>query len=393
MEATKPVKTFQSRPYQLRIWKKVMENWIRGAKSQIIVSPTGSGKTPIGLKAAKDIIDQIETLRPGTKPEEVGVIWFAHRRELLEQAKRENDQLIGCPNFHAVSIFDAEPERHIAQYKVRVMIVDEGHHAACGSAVNCFLRVNPEFLIGLSATPMRTDKMELGFQIQVQDAGYHRLIQEGWLSKFDHYLFEGAFTPENMARVYLAEPERWGQSVAWFLTRDECEACERLLIAGGVRATTVTGDSDREEQLAAFGRGEYDILLNIQVLTEGWDYPALKTAFVRDSNSAGPTTQMGGRVVRLCPEVGIKQIVQSHSTNYPFTRVAAANSRKVEMNGGWRSIGKSDLVDRMAALMLDRLRNTKAVALPNFLKVGASPKPMAIWNDPESPGKRKTDDS
>src|SRR4051794_15370701 len=100
------LKKFQDRPYQVRIWDRLRNGWRRLVKSQLIVSPTGSGKTVMGLRGAKDIIELAMELF-GVKPEEVGIGWVAHRAKLLKQAKDEN-LMIGCPNVHYISMFDTD---------------------------------------------------------------------------------------------------------------------------------------------------------------------------------------------------------------------------------------------------------------------------------------------
>lgn len=48
-----------------------------------------------------------------------------------------------------------------------------------------------------------------------------------------------------------------------------------ILCSRGFRAAEVNGESpDRAEILAAFDRGEYNVLCNSMLLTEGWDCPS-----------------------------------------------------------------------------------------------------------------------
>lgn len=54
-----------------------------------------------------------------------------------------------------------------------------------------------------------------------------------------------------------------------------------ILCSRGFRAAEVNGESpDRAEILAAFDRGEYNVLCNSMLLTEGWDCPSVNCVVV-----------------------------------------------------------------------------------------------------------------
>lgn len=370
-----PAKVKQERDYQIRIQSRIEREVRRGVKSILVVSPTGSGKSFLGLSAAKFILESAVELF-GCEPHEVGIGWVAMRRTLLIQANSENELLVQCPNVHTISMFDPNPAAHLSEYKVKVLVFDEAHHAAANTCVALYNEIDPAIVIGLSATPQRSDKMDLCFAVEIKDAGYHRLIQEGWLSKFDHFSIDGDWSPANVARTYLANPEGWGQSVVFFLTAADCYECERLIAAGGVACTVVTGQTDREQQIEDFENGDVQVLINMMVLTEGFDCPSMQTVFVRDSANKGPITQMAGRVLRLFNGI-TKQIVQSLDTKYPFLRVASAHRQHVEIEGEWRTIGISEQMERMGLVMRHRMTNNLATThAPKYLEKFAN---GSIW--------------
>jgi superfamily II DNA or RNA helicase len=64
------------------------------------------------------------------------------------------------------------------------------------------------------------------------------------------------------------------------LVKTSQKFCE-LLNVHGLNAVEVNGNSkDREQILADFEAGEYDVLCNSMLLTEGWDCPAVDTIVV-----------------------------------------------------------------------------------------------------------------
>jgi len=351
-------KTFECRDYQQRILDRARENWNRGATSQLVESPPGSGKTVMGFSICKELVESISDLTKGKyKPEDVGIGWVAMRRNLLSQAEIENNQLIGCPNVHYVSQFDKDPAENLKDYPLRVLVFDEAHHEATGSAHNVLNTVDPEYVIGLSATPQRADNMKLCFQANLKDAGFYTLIEKGYLSEFDHWMIE-EWTPKEVASAYLEDPDRWGKSIMFFRTIEECEECEAILKKKGVRCDIVTGKTDRFSQLDAFESGEVDVLINMFVLTEGFDCPELETVWVRDSRRL-PVIQMAGRVLRMHPDGKTANIVQSVKTKFPFTREAnIANNQYVKQHGQWKTIGVSDAVIQKAQQMFALMAQT-----------------------------------
>ena len=76
-----------------------------------------------------------------------------------------------------------------------------------------------------------------------------------------------------------------------------------ILCTRGFRAAEVNGEStDRAETLAAFERGETNVLCNSMLLTEGWDCPAVDCIVIlRPTKVRALYSQMVGRGTRLYP--------------------------------------------------------------------------------------------
>ncbi len=340
----------QPRPYQFRIVTKVTDmfqgrhvgangNLKPASKSVMIESPTGSGKTSMALLAAKALQAEIPELVVG---------WVAMRRNLLGQASAENtDKEINVENIHFVSMFDSKPKQLIEQRqgKKLLLIVDESQHDAASSMAHLHNVLRPEFVLGMTATPFRTDRVKLCFDSIVTDIGIHQLIQSGYLSKYHHYTID-QFNPETVANHYLSERERWGKSIFYFLTHDECEALAVRLRAADVTCEVVTGSSDVDAQIDSFRKGNTECLINCMKLTEGFNDPSLKTAWVRDS-SRGPTIQMAGRAFRKFPGVEYKQVVQSKNTDWPMIRTAMPDEQYQWSVDSWRMLKVNPAIEQI----------------------------------------------
>ncbi len=318
----------------------------------------------MGLKVAKELSEKSMEYF-GKK--EITIGWVATRHYLLEQAAEEN-QMVGCPNVKFISMFDSNPPA------VDMLILDEARHEACASGADLFSKINPKLVLGLDATPYRGDRVKLCFNKRISDAGIRQLIRQGYLTKFNSYMMT-KYTVENVVKTYLADKEKWGKTVIYFLTIAECEDAAARLRDNGIRVEVVTGNSDRETQIAAFKAGKLDVLVNVFVLSEGFNCDALQTVFVRDS-SKGPTIQMAGRCLRLHKDKQRANVVQSIETKYPFQRYADAEFQfKQNEDGEWEAIGKTEAVKRTSEIMIKRVMNTK-VTMPHFLSKNRA---KSVW--------------
>ena len=338
------------RPYQERIVTKSVNHFlVDGLNCLLIESATGSGKTVMGLMTC--LVLRYFT---GAKTS-----WTTLRRELLKQAKGTNQDLfLEKVDLRTISMMGKNPESN------DILVVDEAHKDATASMQHIHAHVNARFIILLSATPIRSDKATIFYDKIIKDAGIRALIRDGWLSKFDLYNIP-EWTPEWVAKVYLDNPKKWGKSAVFFHKSSDCDEFVRLLAEAGVPCELVTGKSDREVQLQRFENGDVPVLVNMMVLTEGFDCPSLETVFVRDSQRS-TTIQMAGRVLRLWDVVAgvsprqanentiIKNVVQSCETAYPFVKEATPNKKFTIENGEWKEIGQNNRVNDMYKKMMKR---------------------------------------
>jgi len=340
------------REYQERICARAIGHLFgdNPASSVLIDSPTGSGKTVMGLAIARHGISIGKT-----------VGWVAMRRNLLGQAADMSARLgFGTEGMHLISMFDRSPPEGVDW-----LVVDEAQHDATATMAHIHAVCQPEKVVGLSATPYRTDRAKLSFDRIVKEVGIQELIDAGYLSQYDHYTIP-AWTPSGVVGCYLRDPEGWGQSVMFFLTMAECREAEAILRSAGVRCELVWGGSDREAQIQALRTGETQVAISMSLLAEGLDAEGLTTVFVRPSKR-GPTLQMAGRVLRKLAGSPVKRIVQCGETSYPFQRSARPRSSYVLFGDAFLSMSPNENVERVSRACLDSLVHGKVQVLPSFL--------------------------
>ncbi|XZE53042.1 DEAD/DEAH box helicase [Planctomycetaceae bacterium SH139] len=314
----------------------------RGAASVLIESPTGSGKTVMGLAIAA-LLQQVTGARVG---------WVAMRRNLLTQAVAENHRRGLGVELVPISMFTKEPPA------VDLLIVDEAQHDAATSMANLHSTIRPRWTLGLSATPYRSDRVKLCFDHVIRDAGIAVLIEQGFLSQYHHFTVPD-HSPQFIAGLLRDEPDRWGKSLVFFHRREQCEELAGLLGAAGVSAEIVTATSNRNRQLEDFATGRTAVLINMAILTEGFDCPDLKTVFCRPSGK-GCTIQMAGRVLRKAPDIEHKQIVQCRHTKHPMLRTAMPAEQYLWTENGWRSIHANRRLDELTMIARRRVASAQA---------------------------------
>lgn len=309
----------------------------RGRASVLLESPVGSGKTYMALETVHRLQERL-----GRR---LKVNWVAPRHRLLQQMMAANRDLYQ-DDIRPVSLFESLPR------EADLVVLDEAHHEATKSCVLLYEKMGHSLTLGLSATPMRTDRMKLSFQETVRTVSIARLIREGYLSPFNSYLIPN-YTVGEVADFYLADTARWGKSLVFFPTIAECLDFKERLRVGGVACEVVTGESDKDRQMELFESGRVPVVANVAMLTEGFDQPDVQSVFVRDASRL-PAIQMCGRGLRLHPGKTACNIVQSANSSYLFERVAAPRNAFRWQGGRWLAL--KDGTEEIESTLRETLR-------------------------------------
>lgn len=322
------------RPYQEEAREAVEKEWERGIKKTLLVLPTGCGKTIVFAKVTEDQV------RKGNR-----ILILAHRGELLEQAadKIWKATGLGCAMekaeqscqgswFRVVvgSVQSLMREKRLGQFPAEyfnTIIIDEAHHCISDSYQKVLRHFDGAQVLGVTATPDRGDMRNLGevFDSLAYEYTLPKAIREGYLSPIKALTIplqldlsgvsmqSGDFKAGDIATAldpYLYQIAEEMQKYCWerktvvFLPLVKTSQKFRdILSEKGFRAAEVNGESkDRAEVLAAFDRGDYNVLCNSMLLTEGWDCPSVDCIVVlRPTKVRSLYSQMVGRGTRLHP--------------------------------------------------------------------------------------------
>lgn len=321
------------RPYQKEAREAVFEQW-ETVKRTLLVLPTGCGKTVVFAKVAE------ECVRKGQR-----VLILAHRGELLEQAadkiekstglksaveKAESSCLGSWYRITVGSVQSLQREKRLSQFPCNyfgTIIIDEAHHCISDGYQKVLGHFPEARVLGVTATPDRGDMRNLGeyFESLAYEYTLPKAIREGYLSPIkaltlpvkldlsgvgiqagdfksgelatalDPYLYQIA---EEMAQYCMDR-----KTVVFLPLVKTSQKFRDILNEKGFHATEVNGNSgDRSEILKDFEEGNYNVLCNSMLLTEGWDCPSVDCVVVlRPTKVRSLYSQMVGRGTRLYP--------------------------------------------------------------------------------------------
>lgn len=322
------------RPYQQEAREAIFEQWDSGVLKTLLVLPTGCGKTIVFAKVTEDCV------RHGDR-----VLILAHRGELLEQAadKIHKSTGLGCAMEKAESTCQGSwfrvvvgsvqtlmREKRLGQFPTdyfQTIIIDEAHHCISESYQRVLNHFDKAKVLGVTATPDRGDMRNLGtyFETLAYEYTLPKAIKEGYLSPIKALTIPlkidmsgvgvqaGDFKASDIGTAldpYLQgiaeEMKKYCQdkkTVVFLPLVKTSQKFRDILNENGFCAAEVNGDSqDRAEILEAFDKGEYNVLCNSMLLTEGWDCPSVDCVVVlRPTKVRSLYCQMVGRGTRLSP--------------------------------------------------------------------------------------------
>lgn len=322
------------RPYQEEARQAVQAEWENGRKRTLLVLPTGCGKTIVFSKIIEDRVKKGER-----------VLVLAHRSELLEQAsdklmtatglgtaleKAESSSIGSWYRVVVGSVQTMQREKRLSKFEkdhFDTIVIDEAHHAISDGYQRVLQHFNESQVLGVTATPDRGDKRNLGqyFDSLAYEYSLVQAIKSGYLSKIQAVTIPltldlssvgqqaGDFKASDLGTAldpYLEQiaDEMVKQcadrkTVVFLPLVKTSQKFRDILNAKGFKAAEVNGESkDRADILEDFEKDKYNVLCNSMLLTEGWDCPSVDCVVVlRPTKVRALYSQMVGRGTRLFP--------------------------------------------------------------------------------------------
>ena len=219
---------------------------------------------------------------------------------------------------------------------VDLLVIDEAHHATASSYKNILehaYQANPNLkLLGVTATPERGDKSSLGevFNNCCDQIKIGELILTGNLVRPVTFAIDmgnateklkalrtrgkGDYSDDEVASILDSEPlnseviRHWREKAGDRKTVIFCSNIAHArnvtnsFNAAGISTALITGEMTKEQRTLVFEnmtKGMIQVIVNVAVLTEGWDYPPIScVVLLRQSSYKSTMVQMIGRGLR-----------------------------------------------------------------------------------------------
>lgn len=357
--------TMTLRPYQREAIDALMRSFRSDKRRQVVLLPTGMGKTVV----IANLISTFRAANPNAK-----VLVLAHREELVTQAadkiaswnpglsvgivKARRNEIEAAVIVASVQTLRSAKRRE-ALGSVGLVIIDECHHAAAKTYLD-IVRALGGFdgvpVAGFTATLERNDLLGLGdiwqgvayrkdiayaiehgylvapqtIRVELQSLNLDGVAKTGgdYSSAALGEAMHDAKGPSAIAAAFRIHAGA-RQGVIFAPTVALAHEISDALSALSVTNAVISGDTPsalREDIYAATRAKRVQVLVNVMVLTEGFDMPQLEVAVIaRPTSSRSLYVQMVGRVLRLHPGKHRALVIDVVGASHGMTLASAAD--------------------------------------------------------------------
>ena len=314
-----------------------------GIKKGLVVMATGLGKTILSALDVKEF-------NPHRMP------FIAHRDEILQQSANSFKHFFPEKNYGYYGSGEKQPNSEFLFAMIQTLgkekelekfskdhfdyiVIDEFHHVGAPSYRRLVEYFNPDFFLGLTATPNRTDNIDVlsfcgnnliykkdlidGINLELlcnfeyqgihdKHVDYTKITWRG--NKFNELeLTKSLSTQKRASYVY----QNWNKhkqtrTLAFCSSIDHCDFMNQYFQSKNIRTISVHSQSkvDRDNAIDMLKNGEIDVLFSVDLFNEGVDIPQVDTVMMlRPTESKILFLQQLGRGLRTSPSTG-KDIVK-----------------------------------------------------------------------------------
>lgn len=354
-------------PFQERLLEKISIARSRGRHRNLLVAATGTGKT---------VMAAVDYARLRSELPRARLLFVAHRNEILDQCLATFRHAIRDGSFGEKWVSGARPHHFehvfasvqslnagnledLAPDHFDVVIVDEFHHAAAPSYRRLLDHVQPRELLGLTATPERSDDLSILHWFDDRIAAELRLwdaIDQQRLSPFMYYgIHDGldlseipwrrgqGYDVQALSNVYTST-DAWARTVVQEVSRladnpatmralGFCVSIEHAKFMAdhfnkhNVPSVAVWGDSPPDDRAAALkdlAAGKVRVVFSVDLFNEGVDVPTVDTLLMlRPTESPTLFLQQLGRGLRRSEGKSfctVLDFVGTHRKEFRFDR-------------------------------------------------------------------------
>lgn len=320
-----------------------------GVKKALIISATGSGKTYLAAFDARNF---------GAKR----LLYIVHRESILKDAKESFVKVFGAERtygFYTGNENSLEADfifatsnmlgRHLDSFKkdeFDYIIYDEVHHVVAETGKKIFEYFEPEFILGLTATPERMDNQDIftlfdqnvPFELRLRDAINNDLVvpfhyygirdQLVDYSSKDKMTIAKNIAEQNNIEFIKSQIEKYRKPgeklkcIAFCTNIQSCRLMAEELYEEGYHTISLTGINDTGVRIKAFKdlqdeNNLLEIICTVDILNEGVDIPQVNMVlFLRPTESQTVFIQQLGRGLRKYPGKDYVTVLDFIGNNY-----------------------------------------------------------------------------
>lgn len=330
--------------YQKEVLEKLeAQRTLYGHMNNLVVAATGVGKTVISAFDYKRFAERNPRAR---------LLFVAHREEILKQSRDTFRYILKDMNFGELHVGASQADslehlfisiqsfnsmgltEHTTEDFYDFIIVDEFHHAAAPSYQNLLSYYRPKIMLGLTATPERSDCKDVLYyfgghiaaEIRLTDAIDRKLLcpfqyfgitddvdlsHVKWSRRgYDLSELEKMYSSNKMRAIqimnsmkkYVTDMDEV-KGLGFCVGVDHALYMEKVFNEAGIPSLALHGGSsaeDRQEARARLVNGDIKIIFVVDLYNEGVDIPQVNTIlFLRPTESLTVFLQQLGRGLRL----------------------------------------------------------------------------------------------
>lgn len=362
-----------------------------GAKKALVISATGTGKTYLSALDVRQV-----------NPERV--LFIVHREQILSKSLESFQRVLGfsddeaCLYKSGVDIADKKyifatiqtlsRDEHLQRFApdfFDYILIDEVHKAGAESYKKVMNYFTPDFLLGMTATPERTDGQNIyelfdyniAYEIRLQDAMDADLLCPFHYFGVTDILVDGELISEDADFSSLISKERInhivdkityyghsGSSVRGLMfcsSKNEARELSILLNQRGFRTQALTGDDSqavREKAVHQLENGELDYLLTVDIFNEGIDIPSVnQVVMLRNTQSSIIFIQQLGRGLRKHDSkeyVTIIDFIGNYQNNY-LIPVALFGDQSMNKDNYRREVREPNILKGLTTINFEKV--------------------------------------
>jgi superfamily II DNA or RNA helicase/HKD family nuclease len=398
--------TLQPNKMQLEALASILEFREKKCDRAIVISATGTGKT---ILSAFDV--------KAANPERM--LFVVHREQILDKAIEEFQRVLDAPSSDYGKL-TGNTKQHDRKYVFATVqtlskketlslfnedafdyiLIDEVHRAGAKSYEAVFSRLKAKFLLGMTATPERTDGYNI-FELFNYNVAYEirlgQALEEGMLSPFHYYgvaeaaLDNGEVVDEKTGIEKLVSRLRinhivdtlhkYGQAGLQpkgliFCSRKEeahalsAELNKETLNGRLIRALALTSEdttAERELAVEKLEQGELDYILSVDIFNEGVDIPSVnQVVMLRQTQSAIVFIQQLGRGLRKSfnkDYVVVVDFIGNYANNYliPVALFGDDSLNKESLRKNLIAAEESGVLPGLSSVRFDRIAQKRVL--------------------------------